>query len=148
MDLQKRVNNVSRPDSEPLSTLSLNYLLQKLFVRNLLMIAFNKHDWSWFMVPGLNQLDQTYELDVLGFSNARRGWCGSYGRSVLVSQISVSNMTQRLQGRFIFQLSAVENLETVEAAIAQHIRTIQTEPVTEVELARIRTQVANRFFWQ
>jgi len=34
----------------------------------------------------------------------------------------------------------------VEAAIAQHIRTIQTEPVTEVELARIRTQ-ANRFFF-
>jgi len=36
-----------RLDSE-LSTLDPELPLQKLFVRNLLMIAFNKHDWSWF----------------------------------------------------------------------------------------------------
>jgi len=48
MDLQKLVNNVAPLDSERYQRSILNYLLQKLFVRNLLMIAFNKHDWSWF----------------------------------------------------------------------------------------------------
>jgi len=57
-------------------------------------------------------------------------------------------MTQRLQGTFYISAQLpVENLETVEAAIAQHIRTIQTELVTEVELSASSTQ--NRFiFWQ
>jgi predicted Zn-dependent peptidase len=41
----------------------------------------------------------------------------------------------------------VENLATVEAAIAQHIRSLQTELITEAELARVRTQVANRFIF-
>jgi len=55
-----------------------------------------------------------------------------YGRNGLVSHISVSNMTQRLQGTFYISAQLpVEKLQTVEAAIAQHIRTIQTEPVTE-----------------
>jgi len=57
-------------------------------------------------VPGLTQLNQTYALDVLG---AILGY-GRTSRLVrdlqeergLVSHISVSNMTQRLQGTFYF----------------------------------------------
>ena len=66
----------------------------------------------------------------------------------LVSSISVSNMTQRLGG--VFSISAqlaTENLAAVEAAIVQHIRTLQTELVTDAEISRIRTQVANRFIF-
>jgi len=74
-------------------------------------------------VPGLTQLNQTYALDVLG-----QFW-GMVARRVrdlqeergLVSHISVSNMTQRLQGIFIFQLSCQWKICRVEAAIAQHI---------------------------
>jgi predicted Zn-dependent peptidase len=57
-------------------------------------------------------------------------------------------MTQGVQG--IFYISAqlpTENIPQVEAAIAEHIRKIQVEAVTEAELSRIRTQVANRFIF-
>jgi predicted Zn-dependent peptidase len=57
-------------------------------------------------------------------------------------------MTQGLQG--VFYISAQlpeENLVEVEEAIAQHIRTFGTESVAESEIARIRTQVANRFIF-
>jgi len=101
-------------------------------------------------VPGLTQLDQTYALDMLAAILGQ----GSTSRLVrelreergLVSHISVSNMTQQLQGTFYVSAALpAENLTTVEAAITHHICTIQTEPVLEAELARIRTQVANRF---
>ncbi|MBD2306868.1 insulinase family protein [Chroococcidiopsis sp. FACHB-1243] len=103
-------------------------------------------------VPGLVQLEQTYALDVLAaiLSHGRtsrlvrelreeKGW---------VSNISVSNLTQHLQG--LFYVSAqmpVENLEMVEAAIASQIEKIQSAPVQESEIARIGTQVANRFIF-
>ncbi|PSB19047.1 peptidase M16 [filamentous cyanobacterium CCP2] len=64
----------------------------------------------------------------------------------LVSGISVSNMTYAHQG--LFYISAhlpAENLDTVEAAIIQHIQTIQTEPIAESEIERVRTIVANRY---
>jgi predicted Zn-dependent peptidase len=35
----------------------------------------------------------------------------------------------------------------VEAAVGQHLRQIQAESITAAELARIRTQVANRFIF-
>ena len=55
-------------------------------------------------------------------------------------------MTQRLQGTFYISAQLpIENLQIVEAAIAQQIHQLQTEPVEEAEIARIRTQVANRF---
>ncbi len=103
-------------------------------------------------VPGMTQLEQTYALDVLAVILGQ----GRMSRLVrdlredrqLVTHIGVSNMTQRLQG--VFYISAqlpVENLKTVEEAIAQHIRTFQTELVAEAEIARIRTQVANRFIF-
>lgn len=103
-------------------------------------------------VPGLTQLNQTYTLDVLsailGHGRTSRLVRDLREERGLVSHISVSNMTQRLQGTFYISAALpVENLQTVEAAIAQHIKTIQTQPVQESEIARIRTQVANRFIF-
>lgn len=101
-------------------------------------------------VPGLTQLSQTYALDVLavilGQGKVSRLFRDLREERGLVSQITASNMTQKGQG--IFYISAqlpAENLAEVEKAIAEHITRIQTESVTEGELARIRIQVANRF---
>jgi predicted Zn-dependent peptidase len=103
-------------------------------------------------VPGLAQLEQTYALDVLaailGHGRTSRLVRELREEKGLVSNISVSNLTQRLQG--IFYISAhlpVENLESVEAAIASQIDQIQSIPVKESEIARISTQVANRFIF-
>lgn len=101
-------------------------------------------------VPGIAELEQTYALDVL--ANILSG--GRTSRLVqdlrekrgLVSQIGVSNMTHRHQG--VFYISAqlpVENLPIVEETIVEHIRKIQEDFVTEFEISRVRTQVANRF---
>jgi predicted Zn-dependent peptidase len=103
-------------------------------------------------VPGMMQLQETYALDVLA-AILGQGRMSRLVRDLreerqLVTHIGVSNMTQRLQG--VFYISAqlpVENLAEVEAAIAQHIRTFQTELVAPSEIARIRTQVANRFIF-
>ncbi|MBW4575585.1 MAG: insulinase family protein [Aphanothece sp. CMT-3BRIN-NPC111] len=103
-------------------------------------------------VPGLTELPQTYALDIMA-AILGQGRMSRLVRDLredrhLVSNIGVSNMTHRLQG--IFYIAAqlpVENVAEVEAAIAQHIRSIQTEPVTEAEIARVRTQVANRFIF-
>ena len=103
-------------------------------------------------VPGMTELEKTYALDVLGVILGH----GRMSRLVkdlreerqLVTHIGVSNMTQRLQG--VFYISAQlpeENLAEVEEAIAQHIRHIQTELIAETDIARIRTQVANRFIF-
>lgn len=103
-------------------------------------------------VPGMLQLEETYGLDVLAVILGQ----GRMSRLVrdlreerqLVSHIGVSNMTQRLQG--VFYISAqlpTENLAVVEEAIAQHIHRFQTELVAETDIARIRTQVANRFIF-
>lgn len=101
-------------------------------------------------VPGLAQLEQTYPLDVL----AKILGQGRTSRLVqdlredkgLVTSISVSNMTQMVQG--IFYISAqlsVENLSAVEAAIAQHIARLQDELVTTAELTQMQTRTANGF---
>ena len=103
-------------------------------------------------VPGLNQLSDTYALDVLAaiLASGRTSRLKADLREQrsLVTQISASNMTQRLQGTFYISAQLpVENLEIVEAAIANHIHKLQTEPILESEIARIRTQVANRFIF-
>lgn len=103
-------------------------------------------------VPGLTQLKQTYALDVLaailGHGRTSRLVRDLREDRGLVSHISVSNMTQQLQGTFYISATLpVENLQTVEAAIAQHISTIQTQTVQESEIDRVRTQVANRFIF-
>lgn len=103
-------------------------------------------------VPGLQQLDDSYALDVLAGVLAH----GRTSRLVrdlreersLVTSISVSNMTHQLQGTFYISAKcAVENLQAVEEAIAQHIRILHTELVSESEIARIRRRVANRFIF-
>ncbi len=103
-------------------------------------------------VPGLEQLSETYPLDVLAYllgqGRTARLFQDLRENRGLVSSISASNMTQRLQG--VFYISArlpVENLAEVETAITEHIYKLQTEPITEAEIAKVRTQVANRFIF-
>ena len=103
-------------------------------------------------VPGMAQLDQTYGLDVLagvlGHGRTSRLVRDLREERGLVSSISVSNMSNQLQGTFYISAKcAVENLAEVENAIAQHIRKVQTELVTESEIARVRRRVANRFIF-
>ncbi len=103
-------------------------------------------------VPGLVHLDQTYALDVLagilGHGQTSRLVRDLREEQGLASHISVSNITHGLQGIFYISVQCVsENLPHVEAAIAQHILKLNTERVTEVEIARVRTQVANRFIF-
>lgn len=103
-------------------------------------------------VPGLTELHETYSLDVLA-TILSRGKTSRLVRDLreergLVSSIGVSNMSYCHQG--VFYISArlpEENLAEVEAAIAHHIRTIQQESVTDTEIQRIRTLVANRFIF-
>ena len=103
-------------------------------------------------VPGLGQLNDIYGLDVLAGVLAH----GRTSRLVrdlreergLVTSIGVSNMTNQLQGTFYISAKcAVENLQAVEEAIAQHIRILHTELVSESEIARIRRRVANKFIF-
>ena len=138
---------------EPLPTfnpeLPFTEIVRQEFVDHSLQQARLVMVWR---VPGMNQLNQTYALDVLGaiLGNGRTSRLVRDLREErsLVTQISVSNMTQQLQGTFYISAQLpVKNLEIVEAAIATHIRTIQTEPVTEIELVRVQTQVANRFIF-
>ena len=103
-------------------------------------------------VPGMQQLDETYGLDVLagvlGHGRTSRLVRDLREDRGIATHIAVSNMTNRLQG--IFYISAqctVENIPVVETAIANHIRKLQTEIVQDSEIARIRTRVANRFIF-
>ena len=103
-------------------------------------------------VPGMIQLDRTYGLDVLagilGHGRTSRLVRDLREERGLVSSISVSNMSNELQGIFYISAKcAVENLAVVENAIAQHIGKIQTELVTESEIARVQRRVANRFIF-
>lgn len=101
-------------------------------------------------VPGLADVEQTHTLDVLT-SVLGRGRTSRLVQDLredrqLVTSISASNLTYWQQG--VFSISAhlpVENLSVVEAAIADHIHRVYQEPITENELRRIQTQVANRY---
>lgn len=103
-------------------------------------------------VPGMVHLHQTYALDILA-SILGQGRLARLVRELreergLVSGVSASNMTYGAQG--LFYISAqlpVENLAVVEEAIANHIRTLQTELITKAEIAKVRTQVANRYIF-
>jgi zinc protease len=103
-------------------------------------------------VPGLMNLSETYPLDILAAILAS----GRTSRLVnelreerqLVNNISVSNMSNRIQG--LFYLSAQlpsEHLAEVEKIITGHIAQLQTTLATEAEIARIRRQVANRYIF-
>ena len=103
-------------------------------------------------VPGVAQLANTYGLDVLA-SILGRGLTSRLVRDLredrkLLTGISCSNMTLAHQG--VFMISAqlpAEHLESVEAAIAEHIYTVRQQPVSQAELQRVKTQVANRFIF-
>jgi predicted Zn-dependent peptidase len=103
-------------------------------------------------VPGLIQLEETYALDVLavilGQGKVSRLFRDLREERGLVTQISASNMTQGVQGIFYISVQLPsEHLPEVEAAIAEHLRQMQQQSITEAELSRLRTQVANRFIF-
>ena len=65
-----------------------------------------------------------------------------------MNNISISNMSNRIQG--LFYLSAQlpsENLDQVEQIILEHIAKLQYTFITEAEIARVRRQVANRYIF-
>lgn len=100
--------------------------------------------------PGLRAQEETYALDVLaailGQGRLSRLFQELREKRQLVYGVGASNMTQTVQGVFFIsaQLAAAQ-LPAVEQAILEQIQQVQTTPVTLAELARIRTQVANRF---
>lgn len=101
-------------------------------------------------VPGLTRLSDTYALDVLasilGSGRTARLVQDLREQQGLVSGISASNMNYKHQG--IFCVSAqlpVENVEAVEAAIVSHLQNLQNDRITQAEMSRVRTQVANHF---
>jgi zinc protease len=103
-------------------------------------------------VPGLMDLAETYPLDILAaiLSSGRTSRLVQELREErqLVNNISVSNMSNRIQG--LFYLSAQlpsKNLAEVEKIITEHIMRLQTTLVTDAEIARIRRQVANRYIF-
>ncbi|PZV08869.1 MAG: peptidase M16 [Leptolyngbya sp.] len=101
-------------------------------------------------VPGLNDLQETYALDVLA-SVLSRGRTSRLVRDLredrgLVSNISASNMSYLHQGAFYISAQLpTENLAVVEAAIAQQLQMLQTDLITELEIAKIRTRTTNSF---
>lgn len=103
-------------------------------------------------VPGMMELQETYALDllsvILGQGKVSRLYRDLREERGLVTQIGVSNMTHTHQG--VFYISAqlpTENIEEVEKAIAEHIYRLQTEPIADKDIARLRTQIANRFIF-
>ena len=101
-------------------------------------------------VPGLAEVEETDALDVLS-SILGRGRMSRLVRDLredqqLVTGISASNMSYWQQG--VFSISAQlppANLAAVEAAIVEQITQICEAPVTDRELQRVQTQVANRY---
>ena len=103
-------------------------------------------------VPGMIDIQETYALDILavilGQGRVSRLFRDLREERNLVNQIGVSNMTQTQQGVFYISVKLpTENIVEVENRIREHISTIQTELITEKEINRIRTQVANRFIF-
>ncbi len=101
-------------------------------------------------VPGLAEFERTYALDVLaailGQGRMSRLFRELREERQWVNAIGAYNATQKLQGHFYVSARLpVERLDCVEATIREQIDRLQQEPVRAEELARIRTQVANRF---
>ncbi|MEM9214289.1 MAG: pitrilysin family protein [Cyanobacteria bacterium P01_F01_bin.150] len=101
-------------------------------------------------VPGMEQLSQTYPLDVLAsvLSGGRTARLIKELREEkgLISGASVSNMTYVHQGIFYISVHLPdENVAVVERIILQHLIDLQEHMVTDAELQRIKTQVANRY---
>jgi predicted Zn-dependent peptidase len=101
-------------------------------------------------VPGMQDLRETYPLDVLaavlGHGRTSRLVRDLREERRLVSKISATNLTYRTQGTFYIAAHCdPEHLSTVESLLTEHIQRIGCEPVSEVEVDRVRTRVANGF---
>ncbi len=103
-------------------------------------------------VSGLAEIEETYPLSIL--ANILGG--GRTSRMVqdlrenrrICDRISVSNSAMRWQGTFqVFAKLNVEDVAIVEQAIREHILQLHETFVTDEELAKIRTQVSNRFIF-
>jgi zinc protease len=103
-------------------------------------------------VPGSIDLVETYPLDILaailGSGRTSRLVKELKEERQLVNNISVSNMSNRIQGLFYLSVQLPsKNLREVEQIIAEHISTIQTTLITASEITRVRRQVANRYIF-
>ena len=103
-------------------------------------------------VAGLEELEQTYPLsilaNILGSGRTSRMVQDLRENRRICDRISVSNSAMRWQGTFqVFAKLNVENAEMVEQAIREHIQQLHDTFVTDEELAKIRTQVSNRFIF-
>ena len=103
-------------------------------------------------VPGLNDLQETYPLDViaaiLGQGKVSRLFRQLREQDKLVSAIAAGNSSQKLQGNFsVSARLPVENLEKVESAIQEQIKRLQNELVSQSDLNRIQTKIANRYIF-
>lgn len=103
-------------------------------------------------VPGAIDLERTHPLDaiaaILGQGRLSRLVRDLREDRRLVSRISASNSSYRYQG--IFSIGAQlppEHLETVEAAIVEHLERLHQEPVAAADLERIARRVANGFIF-
>lgn len=112
-------------------------------------------------VPGLQDLADTYALDVLA-SLLAHGRTSRLVRRLReeqqwVRQISAYNSNYQVQGVFGISAKLLSSGSTsptakddrlrVEAAIWEEIEKIQQGDIQEAELNRVRTQVANRFIF-
>lgn len=101
-------------------------------------------------VPGLQDVEDTYALDVLA-SILAHGRTSRLVRRLREEQqwvrnVTASNSNYQVQGLFSIQARlASTHRERVEAAIWEEITKIQRGEITETELNRVRTQVASRF---
>ena len=101
-------------------------------------------------VPGMNELGDTYPLDVLasvlGSGRTARLVKDLREEQGLISSVSVNNMTYAHQGIFYISVRLPdENIDRVHQALIQHINTLREEVITPSELQRIKTQVSNRY---
>lgn len=103
-------------------------------------------------VPGIKAEQESYPLDVLATILAR----GRTARLVrelreeqgLVTHITASNLTYAHQGLFyVSALLPTENVDAVEASVRQHMEQIREGNITESELGRVKTRVANSFIF-
>ncbi len=103
-------------------------------------------------VAGLNDLAETYPLsilaNILGSGRTSRIVQDLRENRRIVDRISVSNSAMRWQGTFqVFAKLNVDDVAIVEQAIREHIQQLHETLVTDEELAKIRTQVTNRFIF-
>jgi zinc protease len=103
-------------------------------------------------VPGLMELEETYPLsilaNILGSGRTSRMVQDLRENRRIVDRISVSNSAMVWQGTFqVFAKLNIEDVDMVERAIREHILLLHETYVTDEELAKIRTQVSNRFIF-